>query len=181
MPPIENPFSSFSAEDQAAIQDQLTTLYGSGKLNPAQQTGVQHALRHITAARGLGVPVPAELQGPGTNRYEAAPGSDSPEAQQTRLGQMVPEGAEKPLAVSKKLLVDPFEAAAKFGANTGRDIVNEAAVGYDTLRHPNFAASPYGPISVGPTDAEQLARQEQEHPIASGAQLAPWHRLSAAR
>src|SRR5437879_164795 len=51
--------------------------------------------------------VPDFQRQPGT-RYEAAPGSGSPEAQQVRLGNMVPEAAVPALTLANKYAVEPF-------------------------------------------------------------------------
>lgn len=47
----QNPFSSYSTDEQNYIADQLRTAASSGKLNPAQIQGVQNALKYLPMSK----------------------------------------------------------------------------------------------------------------------------------
>lgn len=174
MPPSDsNPFSSFAPEDQLDIHNQLVALYGSGKLNPLQQQGAGHALKMIAAASGVGGPTtPPELTGPATNNYEAVPGSDSPQAQAVRLGQMVPDAATPALATATRQVIDPFN---KFIAQTGQTTGNLAehvvmglpeAPGAETSPEDLAWRRAHGIPAITPQqDQDQLALARIDRPI----------------
>jgi hypothetical protein len=130
----QNPFSGFSATDQADIRSQLIQLRDGGKLNDAQHTSVQRALNYLQPAGTtpdtvpkIGPPIqfytkPAPsaipaLDAVGRNVTSVlATGKPIPED----IGQLVPQAAVPALSAINKYAVQPLDAAAQWGAEKGK-------------------------------------------------------------
>jgi hypothetical protein len=119
---------------------------------------VQHAIAGVPRPQVDMQAQPFMQRQPGT-RYNAVPGSATPEAQQVRLGRMVPQAAVPALETANQYAVQPFNRVAEGAATGAKNAVRTDVLGAaEQLAHPNIQ---------DPEIAAQKA--EREHPLISGA------------
>jgi hypothetical protein len=123
--------------------------------------------------------LPALQMQPGTH-YEAMDPAEAARREQQAteevtdaVGRHVPDAAVPALAAAKKVLVDPFEAAAKAGSDATQNFLNKAAVRGALEAKGQFGGPEYPDVfSADPLDTKQqtlLAEQEKKYPITTGA------------